>query len=145
MQLHLLSRVLLAVMLAANGIAMLAMPQTWYGLIPGVPDTGPLNAHFVRDIGCAYLISGVSFLWLVRQPRAWPAAMAGTGFLILHALVHVGEMLAGTIDWHHLLEDIPGVFLVPALAFWLALPRQATLIKENDHVEMDSTAQARRL
>ena len=43
----------------ANGLWMLADPGHWYEHLPaGVPDTGPLNAHFVRDIGCAFLTMG---------------------------------------------------------------------------------------
>jgi hypothetical protein len=41
--------------LVANGVMMLAAAAGWYGAVPGVPDTGPFNPHFVRDIGAAYL------------------------------------------------------------------------------------------
>ena len=38
-----------------NGVWMLADPIRWYEKLPAaVPDTGPFNAHFVRDIGCAF-------------------------------------------------------------------------------------------
>ena len=50
----------------ANGIYMLYRPDHWFYNIPGgVPDTGEYNAHFVRDVGLAYLISGFGFLWSV--------------------------------------------------------------------------------
>jgi hypothetical protein len=52
------SAVMLGLVLAANGLAMLYDPAGWYGVVPGVPDTGPLNAHFVRDIGCTYVVAG---------------------------------------------------------------------------------------
>lgn len=135
--------ILLAIILAANGTAALAFPDAWYLLIPGVTDTGPLNRHFVRDIGAAYLVAGAAFAWLWRNASAWPAALAGGAFLALHALVHVGEMLAGTIDAHHLLHDLPGVFLLPVLAMWLAWPHHRSP-KENHHAEMDRTASPRR-
>lgn len=120
--LRLLLAALLAILLAANGIAMLVVPHAWYLAVPGVSATGPLNLHFVRDIGCAYLVCALGFFWLLRDPRAWPAAVAGALFLSLHALVHVGEMVVGVFDLGHLLRDLPGVFLVPLIAFWLALP-----------------------
>ena len=44
--------------LLANGLTMLANPDAWYGLLPGVVQTGPFNPHFVRDIGAAYLVTG---------------------------------------------------------------------------------------
>lgn len=137
---------LLSIMLIANGTAMLAAPEAWYWHTPGVSDTGPLNLHFVRDIGAAYLVAGLAFAWLWRTPTAWPAAFSGCTFLALHALVHVGEMLAGTIDPHHLLRDLPGVFLIPLAALWLAWPaHRFHSPKEDHHAEMDRTAAARRI
>ena len=44
--------------LAANGLRMLFDPAGWYAVSPGVPETGPLNPHFVRDIDCAYILTG---------------------------------------------------------------------------------------
>lgn len=139
-----IARLWLGLILAANGSAMLAMPEIWYATVPGVSETGPLNLHFVRDIGCAYLVSGIGLLWLARSAVAWPAALAGSVFLLLHALVHLGEALAGTLEPHHLLRDFPGVFLVPILALWLAWPRSLST-KENYDVTMDSTTPTRRV
>ncbi|HET8881757.1 MAG TPA: hypothetical protein VFM56_06225, partial [Solimonas sp.] len=50
--------------LAANGVWMLFSPESWYPVIPGVTHTGPLNVHFVRDIGCAYFLCGAALLGL---------------------------------------------------------------------------------
>ena len=55
--------------LAANGLTMLAFPDAWYDLVPGVPQTGPFNPHFVRDIGAAYLVAGATLVWLCVQRR----------------------------------------------------------------------------
>lgn len=146
MRIHHHAQALLALMLIANGAAMLAVPEPWYWHTPGVSGTGPLNLHFVRDIGAAYLVAGLAFAWRWRTPGAWPAALAGSAFLALHALVHVGEMLAGTIDPHHLLRDLPGVFLIPLAALWLAWPaRRFHSPKEEYHAEMDRKAAARRI
>ena len=115
---------LLALILAANGLLMLFAPEPWYHLIPGVLDTGPFNPHFVRDIGCAYLVCGGAYLWLARNVRAQPAALGAAIFLLLHALTHVWDGLAGRETVEHLLGDIPGVFLLPALGLWLSLKAQ---------------------
>jgi len=48
----------LGLALAANGLLVLFDPAGWYAVAPGVPETGPLNPHFVRDIGCAYILTG---------------------------------------------------------------------------------------
>lgn len=135
------ARLLLALILAANGLAMLAAPYFWYHTTPGVIGTGPLNLHFVRDIGAAYLVAAGGFAWLLRDKQAWRAAVAGSAFLALHALVHIGEMIAGSFDVHHLLRDLPGVFLIPLVALWLSLPST----KEKHHAEMVRPASARRL
>lgn len=121
-----IARLLLALILAVNGAAMLFVPSLWYQLIPGVTGTGPLNVHFVRDIGCAYLCAGAAFAWLSRDPRAWPAALTGSAFLLLHALVHVAEAVSGTFSLSHFLRDLPGVFLLPLAAAWLAWPVRET-------------------
>ena len=45
---------LLGAAMLGNALWMLAGPMHWYTELPAaVPDTGPFNAHFVRDIGCA--------------------------------------------------------------------------------------------
>jgi uncharacterized protein YjeT (DUF2065 family) len=114
---------LLAVILAANGLLMLLAPEPWYHLIPGVADTGPFNPHFVRDIGCAYLVCGAAFFWLARDAQARPAAFIAAVFLLLHALTHVCDGLAGRESIEHLISDIPGVFVLPVLALWLSFRR----------------------
>jgi len=109
--------------LLANGLFMLLAPEPWYGLIPGVRETGPFNPHFVRDIDCAYGVAGASLLWLRRDGRAWPAALAGGTFLLLHAGVHVFDALQGRIELAHLANDAVAVLLPALLALALAWPR----------------------
>jgi uncharacterized protein YjeT (DUF2065 family) len=110
--------------LASNGVWMLARPASWYLAIPGVTETGPANMHFIRDIGCAYLVAGLGLLWLVARPAVgWPAAFAGGGFLALHAIVHAWDAAAGREQLAALKADLPTVFLPAAVALWLAWPR----------------------
>jgi uncharacterized protein YjeT (DUF2065 family) len=130
--------------LAANGLFMLAAPADWYVTVPGVTETGPFNAHFVRDIGVAYLVAGATLIWFALDRAARPAALAGAAFLALHALVHVWDAAAGREHAHQLLIDRPSVFLPPALAIWIAWPRRPAN-KENSHDQMASAAADRRL
>ena len=111
----------LGLLLAANGFLMLADPAQWYAIVPGVPETGPLNPHFVRDIGAAYVVTGVAIAWLARDARAVPAALAGALFLTLHALVHVADAITGRLHADHILSDLVTVFLPAAIALWLVL------------------------
>jgi len=110
--------------LIANGAFMLLWPETWYGFVPGVVDTGPFNPHFVRDIGSAYLVAGGSLLWFTLEKRARPAAIAAAAFLALHAVVHLWDAVAGREALVQLLEDVPIVILPAALIFKVARPRR---------------------
>lgn len=105
---------------ALNGVWMLLDAARWFGLIAA--RTGPSNLHLVRDVGAAYLASGVALLWAARRPalRGPLAAVAGV-FLGLHALTHVLEVAGGSSSPVHLLEDLPGVHLPALLVCWLAV------------------------
>jgi hypothetical protein len=113
--------IVLGLALAANGFLMLVDPASWYAIVPGVPETGPLNAHFVRDIGAAYLVTGVAIAALALDAQAAPAALAGALFLTLHALVHVFDAMAGRLHADHVLTDLVTVFAPAAIALWLVL------------------------
>ena len=129
--------------LAANGLIMLAIPADWYVTVPGVLETGPFNPHFIRDIGVAYLIAGMSLPWFAINPMVRPAAVAATAFLALHALVHLWDAMAGREHVHQLLVDLPTVFLPPVLAIWIVWPRASRLsisLKEKRNDQMVSAA-----
>jgi uncharacterized protein YjeT (DUF2065 family) len=113
-----------AAIFSVNGLLMLGIPEAWFNTLPGVAATGPFNAHFVRDVGAAYLVCGLAFCWLLRDAaRAWPAAVGGCLFLLFHAAIHVLEFLTGAQSLTHLLTDLPGVLLLPGVALWSAWPR----------------------
>jgi uncharacterized protein YjeT (DUF2065 family) len=108
---------LVTAIFTANGLMMLVVPELWYHTIPGVIDTGPFNAHFVRDIGIAYLVCGAAFGWLLRDfARAWPAALGAAVFQLLHGGLHIVEVLLGTQSVEHLLVDALAVLVLPTLA-----------------------------
>jgi uncharacterized protein YjeT (DUF2065 family) len=131
---------ILGLLSAVNGLFMLLAPADWYQRIPGVPATGPLNGHFVRDIGCAFLVSGVSLIWFAVDVRAQPAALAAAAFFALHALVHLGDAIAGRESIAHAAADLPRVYLGAVLALWIAWPQNASA-KGERHVQMaDSPA-----
>jgi len=100
----------------ANGAWMLADPPGWYrGLPAAVPDTGPLNEHFVRDIGAAFTVMALALGWAaVRPALRVPMLVLVAAFYGLHALVHVLDTVRGLLPPSHWLIDFPGVYL-PAL------------------------------
>jgi hypothetical protein len=111
-----------AALLGGNGLVMLFAGLWWYGLVPGVTATGPYNPHFVRDIGAAYLVAGLSHAAFAIRPRqAWPALAAAAAFLILHAAVHVYDEACGTRPLQDFVRDFGGVFLPALIALGLAL------------------------
>jgi hypothetical protein len=111
----------LGLLLAANGLFMLADPAQWYAIVPGVPETGPFNPHFVRDIGAIYVVTGGALAWFALDERAVPAALSGALFLTLHALVHVADAIAGRLDTEHIVSDLVTVFAPALIALWLVL------------------------
>ena len=114
---------LLGAVSLANGAWMLAHAWSWFTWLPGVMDTGAVNAHFIHDVGIAYAVCGAGFVWCARNlAAARPVFIGITLFFVGHALGHVAEILAGQLPPRHWWVDLPLVF-APALALGaLALP-----------------------
>jgi hypothetical protein len=86
--------VLLGIFHLVNGLWMLFSPDTWYHAIPGVPSTGPINHHFINDIGLAFMASGAGLMAGARAGlRNGAFALAGAAFPFLHALMHISEWI----------------------------------------------------
>ena len=114
---------ILGLILSANGLWMIAAPFHWYAHIPGVSASGPANAHFIRDIGCAFLVAALALLWFAFEPkRSWPAVLAGGAFLFFHASMNVWDTIAGREHPHRLLAEIPTIILPALITLWLGWP-----------------------
>jgi hypothetical protein len=111
-------------LMLGNGAWMLAAPGSWFfGLPADLPDTGPFNAHLVRDLGTAFTVMGLALAWAARNPsRARGVHLGVTAFLVGHALVHVGELLGGRLPHHHWLLDFPFTFAPPLIFLALLHP-----------------------
>ena len=114
------------VLTIGNAVWMLAGPMHWYTELPAaVPDTGPFNPHFVRDIGCAFLATGVALVWGARSSRfRLPLVSIAALFLAAHAVLHFYDTIRGALGHNHWLLDLPGVYLpgvlLPVIAIRLA-------------------------
>ena len=105
-----------AVTTIANGAFMLVKPLDWYVFVPTVVTTGPPNAHFIRDIGLAYIGSGLILLYAAANPvRRWRAAIVGGLWLTFHGLLHIYEVAAGICGPATFWADAPAVLGQPAL------------------------------
>ena len=105
-----------AVTTIANGAFMLVKPLDWYVFVPTVVTTGPPNAHFIRDIGLAYIGSGLIHLYAAADPvRRWRAAIVGGLWLTFHGLLHIYEVAAGICGPATFWADAPAVLGQPAL------------------------------
>ena len=101
-----------------NALWMLLAPEHWYLGLPGaIPDFGPYNEHFVRDLGCMFLTWGLAMLWAAGHHASRVTVVAllfawyGT-----HALVHVYDTARGLVGPEHWVVDIPLCY-APALLF----------------------------
>ena len=117
---------LLGLIHGASGLWMLAAPAAWYAAVPGVPASGPMNPHFIADIGLAFLASGAGLMLGAR--RGEPAAvlaLAGAAWPALHALLHVRDWLADGFpaSVQVAATELIGVAGLAALGLALALAR----------------------
>ena len=106
-----------------NAVWMLVDPLRWYHDLPaGVPDYGPFNPHFVRDIGCAFATAGAALVWASRSPRfRLPLVATAAFFFAAHALLHVYDTLRGAVESHHWWLDLPGVYLPAGLLVYAVI------------------------
>ncbi|MEE2692371.1 MAG: hypothetical protein VX640_12605 [Pseudomonadota bacterium] len=109
---------LLAAFTGFNGASMLLDGPGWYQRVPGVVDTGPFNPHFVADIGAAFIAAALGLAARAWRDGLWPAAAAGSAFLVFHALIHV----AGLGHSHTAGFEALAVILPAALAVWASTP-----------------------
>ncbi len=100
-----------------TGLYIFVAPQHFYDSVPGVSMTGPFSIHFLRDVGLAYAASGAALLWGGRHYQR-STAIAGAGFVCLHALFHIQIWIArgAPLD----LVTCTNLFMIQAPA-WIAL------------------------
>lgn len=109
------SLVLLGLYYLSLGLILLVAPEHFYTSVPGVSATGPYNAHFLRDVGFAFLTSAGGLLWgSVTLQR--PLIILGAAWPLLHALFHLWMWLAAGMPIDRVAGFDWGFVIVPALA-----------------------------
>ena len=106
-----------------NGLWMLLFAENWYLNLPaGIEDTGPLNTHFVHDIGLVYCIAGLAAFYCASRITNCKAVHIGLAlFTVGHAFIHVVEISIGLLPPSHWLIDLPLLF-VPAMLILAITP-----------------------
>jgi len=111
---------LLAAMYLANGIEMFLMPSIWFfRIVPGVPETGPFNAHLVADSGTFYLgIAAGLVLAALHPQRHAVAVLVAAVASLMHAILHIYSHAAGLLSYQHMMTEIIGIYL-PTVVLWV--------------------------
>ena len=106
-----------------NGIAMFLAPSAWfYRLVPGVPETGPFNAHLVCDSGTFFIAVGIGLLIAGFDPaRHVAAVIVATIATLLHSLLHIYSHAAGILSLDHLMTEVTGIYIPTAVLIAIAI------------------------
>ena len=103
-----------AAAMGVTGVWMLADPAGWFAATPGVPQTGPLNPHFVRDVGAAFIAFAAALAFAIPPLAArFALTCVAAIFAVLHALIHLAEALGP--GGRALPGAEAGAILVPAI------------------------------
>ncbi len=114
---------LLGAISLGNGLWMLGAASSWFFKMPiAAHDTGPLNAHFVHDVGWVYVLVGVAAFYCSRHlENCFEIHVAAVLFMLGHAFIHAVEIVIGTLPTAHWLIDFPLVTF-PALLLLAITP-----------------------
>ena len=104
-----------------NALWMILAPKHWYYNLPaGVPEYGPLNYHFIRDLGCTFLFLGIGLIYAgLYVSYRLPLFTMNTAFYLLHMCVHIHEVVSGRVRLSMFWMDLPLVYVPAAIVFTL--------------------------
>jgi hypothetical protein len=106
-----------------NGIAMFFAPATWFfKMVPGVPETGPFNAHLVADSGTFFIAVGVGLLLAGFDPKRHVGVVIVAAIAnLFHSILHLYSHEAGLLSLEHLGTEIVGIYLPTLLLIAIAI------------------------
>ena len=124
---------ILGAMSLLNGIAMFFAPSTWFfQMVPGVPETGPFNAHLVADSGTFFIAVGVGLLIAGFDPVRHVAVIGVAAIAnLFHSILHIYSHEVGLLSLAHLGTEIAGIYVPTLILIAIAL----MLIREGAHRE----------
>ncbi|HSZ74125.1 MAG TPA: hypothetical protein VK779_04840 [Rhizomicrobium sp.] len=118
--------ILLGIFHVGNGLWMLFAPDSWYHAIPGVTSTGPINHHFINDVGLAFIVSGIGLLMGARAGlRNGAFALAGAAFPLFHSFMHIAEWITDGFPQapDRIASEVIGVVAISFLGAFVAWRR----------------------
>ncbi len=123
-----------------NGIEMFFIPSVWFfRLVPGVPETGPFNAHLVADSGTFFIAVGVGLLIAGFNPRRHVAAVIVAAIAnLFHSILHIYSHEAGLLSLDHLGTEVIGIYLPTLLLIGIAI----ILVRSPVQIVCNTTARA---
>ncbi|HXN87465.1 MAG TPA: hypothetical protein VN867_15430 [Candidatus Binataceae bacterium] len=138
-----LIRVLLLILGAIsliNGIAMFFAPSVWFfRLVPGVPETGPFNAHLVADSGTFFIAVGIGLLIAASDPTRHVAVVIVAAVAnLMHSILHLYSHAAGLLSLKHLGTEIAGIYLPTIALIAIAI----ILMRQGPHREAETRARS---
>jgi hypothetical protein len=123
-----------------NGIAMFFAPSVWFfKMVPGVPETGPFNAHLVADSGTFFIAVGVGLLIAGFDPRRHVAVVVVAAIAnLFHSILHIYSHEAGLLSLEHLGTELFGIYLPTLILIAIAI----ALVRSPMSVCTEATAHA---
>jgi hypothetical protein len=115
------------------GLTLLVAGERWFMNTASLAATGRYNPHFVADVGAAFLAAGLALFARSWRTRFWPAAMAGSTFLVFHGLIHVRDFFLHPHDLRSTLSVVVPSFL----ALWSAIPSKGDTDAECARPQID--------
>ena len=106
-----------------NGIEMFFAPSVWFfRLVPGVPETGPFNAHLVADSGTFFIAVGIGLLIAGFDPKRHVAAVIVAAIAnLFHSILHVYSHEAGLLSLDHLGTEVLGIYIPTLVLIAIAI------------------------
>lgn len=106
----------------ANGLLMMLFGQQWYLCLVNPQRAALYSAHFVTDVGSAYLTIGAGLLWAALRARdALPLVAVALLFSALHALHHLYEYAGFGLPTRSAAIEAPGIWGPVLVLAWLLL------------------------
>lgn len=103
-----LALIALALTWCLTSIFIFSRPQAFHDVVPGLAMMGPFSVHFIRDVGLAFLASGLLLGW-GSYSDARSTAYAAILWPMLHAAFHLQI-------WAHRGFPLDGIFAFDVVA-----------------------------